>query len=327
MVTVEPPDGAVGADRARHDALTWLCRENVLVERMIAIGGLSPYWNSNALPANAGTTDPMFKDWKRSPGRRSYPLDPQRPHARLLAFEDAGTMAWLPLIQGLAVGGFHEVELTDGARMTSPAAGRRRHRRAPPPSGAIRMASTPLRARLCRSHDSCVQDIGLSNLGVARRPRRPNRPGLPRSKPPPVRRALAITRSTRRRTRRSGARPGLRLTTRAPAGRCAAGTVALVERAQARATTLTTSTPSATINGAANEAFSSARHAGHEHRARSGPGMNRRQWTACRTRKSSSATMDFIFGAGDLLTIFVGGPSAAPRRGRWPAVPWRCSER
>jgi len=150
MVTVLLPDGA-SLERTDHviDELAQICRENPAVERAISIGGVSPLDN-NASLANAGIIYVMFKDWsKRGKGEdlRSVYNDLS---SRLANYQDAETMVLVPPpIQGLGLsGGFQmQIELTDGSydfvRLQAVADEIISRSKVSPP---IRVALTPLRA-------------------------------------------------------------------------------------------------------------------------------------------------------------------------------------
>lgn len=150
MVTVQLPDGA-SLERTEQamDQLTTICREHPAIERVIAIGGLSPLDGNGSL-ANAGILYLMFKDWsERGRGedlRSIYDTLSQR----LADFQDARTMVLVPPpIQGLGLsGGFQmQLQLTDGstdfARLQSVAEQLINATRTNP---VIRLALTPLRA-------------------------------------------------------------------------------------------------------------------------------------------------------------------------------------
>ena len=150
MVTVQLPDGASLERTAQvMDRVVRICREIPAIEHTIVIGGLSPL-DSNASLANAGIVYLMFKDWKlrgRGEDLRSIYEDLSR---RLETFTDARTMVLVPPpIQGLGLsGGFQmQVELTDGSadfvRLQQVAEGIVSEARQHP---AIRMALTPFRA-------------------------------------------------------------------------------------------------------------------------------------------------------------------------------------
>ena len=131
------------------DYLAKICAENPAVERTIAIGGLSPL-DGNASLANAGIIYLIFKDWsQRGKGEDLRSIYNQL-SARLANFQDARTMVLVPPpIQGLGLsGGFQmQVELTDGsydfARLQAVAEQIVAQARTNP---VIRMALTPLRA-------------------------------------------------------------------------------------------------------------------------------------------------------------------------------------
>jgi hydrophobic/amphiphilic exporter-1 (mainly G- bacteria), HAE1 family len=152
MVTVQLPDGAsLQRTEKVMDELARICRENPALERTISIGGLSPL-DGNASLANAGIIYLLFKDWsKRGKGEdlRSIYEDLS---ARLARYQDARTMMLVPPpIQGLGLsGGFQmQVELTDGSedyvRLQNAADAIVARANADP---AIRMALTPLRAQV-----------------------------------------------------------------------------------------------------------------------------------------------------------------------------------
>src|SRR6516225_83158 len=150
MMTVLLPDGA-SLERTDHviDELAQICRENPAVERAISIGGVSPLDN-NASLANAGIIYVMFKDWsKRGKGEdlRSVYNDLS---SRLANYQDAETMVLVPPpIQGLGLsGGFQmQIELTDGSydfvRLQAVADEIISRSKVSPP---IRVTLTPLRA-------------------------------------------------------------------------------------------------------------------------------------------------------------------------------------
>ena len=150
MVTVQLPDGA-SLERTEQvmDRLAEICRENPAIERTIAIGGMSPLDN-NASLANAGIIYLMLKDWsKRGKGEDLLSIY-NDVSARLAKFQDARTMVLVPPpIQGLGLsGGFQmQVELANGtydfARLQAVADEIVSQAKASP---VIRMALTPLRA-------------------------------------------------------------------------------------------------------------------------------------------------------------------------------------
>jgi hydrophobic/amphiphilic exporter-1 (mainly G- bacteria), HAE1 family len=150
MMTVQLPDGA-SLERTEQvmDRLTTICKENPAIERTIAIGGMSPLDN-NASLANAGIIYLMFKDWsKRGKGEDLLSIYNDL-SARPANFQDAKTMVLVPPpIQGLGLsGGFQmQVELANGtydfARLQAVADEIVAQAKASP---MIRMALTPLRA-------------------------------------------------------------------------------------------------------------------------------------------------------------------------------------
>jgi hydrophobic/amphiphilic exporter-1 (mainly G- bacteria), HAE1 family len=150
IITVQLPDGA-SLERTEQvmAGLAKLCKENPAVERTIAIGGISPL-DGNASLANAGIIYLMLKDWsKRGKGEDLRSIYNEL-SARLADFQDAKTMVLVPPpIQGLGLsGGFQmQVELTDGSydfvRLQAVADEIVAQARTGP---VIRMALTPLRA-------------------------------------------------------------------------------------------------------------------------------------------------------------------------------------
>ena len=150
MVIVQLPDSAsLQRTEVVMDKLTQICKEHPAVERTIAIGGLSPLDN-NASLANAGIIYLMFKDWsKRGKGEDLRSIY-NTLSARLADYQEAKTMVIVPPpIQGLGLsGGFQmQLELTDGssdlARLQAVTEEIITQARASP---VIRMALTPLRA-------------------------------------------------------------------------------------------------------------------------------------------------------------------------------------
>ena len=150
MLTVQLPDGAsLKRTEQVMDQLAEICRENPAIERTIAIGGMSPLDN-NASLANAGIIYLMLKDWsKRGKGEDLQSIYNDI-SARLAKFQGAKTMVLVPPpIQGLGLsGGFQmQVELANGtyefARLQAVADEIVSQAKASP---MIRMALTPLRA-------------------------------------------------------------------------------------------------------------------------------------------------------------------------------------
>ena len=150
MVTVQLPDGA-SLQRTEQvmDELARICKENEAIEHTIAIGGMSPLDN-NASLANAGIIYLMFKDWSlRGKGEDLRSIYDELSQ-RLASYQSAQTMVLVPPpIQGLGLsGGFQmQVELTDGHfdfdRLQNVAQDIVSQARASP---VIRLALTPLRA-------------------------------------------------------------------------------------------------------------------------------------------------------------------------------------
>ena len=171
MVIVQLPDGA-SLERTQRiiDELAAICRQNPALERTISIGGLSPLDN-NASLANAGIIYLMFKDWGVRNAAKGQDLisiydDLSK---RLAAYQDARTMVLVPPpIQGLGLsGGFQmQLELTDGSEdyvRLQDAADRIVARARQDP--AIRMALTPLRASVPQLTIH-VDKTQAGNLGV-----------------------------------------------------------------------------------------------------------------------------------------------------------------
>ncbi len=152
MVTVQLPDGAsLQRTEKAMDELARICRENPALERTIAIGGLSPL-DGNASLANAGIIYLMFKDWSQRGKGEDLLHVYEDLSARLARYQGARTMVLVPPpIQGLGLsGGFQmQVELTDGSedyvRLQNAADAIVARADADP---AIRMALTPLRAQV-----------------------------------------------------------------------------------------------------------------------------------------------------------------------------------
>src|SRR6478672_2155460 len=150
MVIVQLPDSA-SLERTEKvmDALANICSQHSAIERTIAIGGLSPL-DGNASLANAGIIYLMLKDWsKRGKGEDLRSIYNSL-SARLASYQEAKTMVMVPPpIQGLGLsGGFQmEVELTDGSsnlgRLHAVTEDIIAQAQANP---VIRMALTPLRA-------------------------------------------------------------------------------------------------------------------------------------------------------------------------------------
>ena len=267
MVTVQLPDGA-SLERTEKvmDELARICRENPALERTISIGGLSPLDN-NASLANAGIIYLMFKDWSergkgedllshlRGPLGAARPV-PGRAHDGARAAADPGPRA----LRRLPDAGRAD-RRQRGLRPA--AAGRRRASSARAKADpAIRMALTPFRAsgaadRRSTSTRRRPRTWASTSATSTTRCRRT----WARASSTCSRASATSTWSTRRRTRRSGARPAASPATtsaRAAARWCRSARVARLEKTQGPAViTLYNLYPSATINGAANAAFSS----------------------------------------------------------------------
>jgi HAE1 family hydrophobic/amphiphilic exporter-1 len=118
MVSVQLPDGASLQRTERAMAkIAALGREVPGVERTIAIGGISPLDNSASL-ANAGIVYLMLKDWGERGKGENLPAIYANLTKKLANFQDASTLVLVPPpIQGLGLsGGFQmQVELTDGS--------------------------------------------------------------------------------------------------------------------------------------------------------------------------------------------------------------------
>jgi HAE1 family hydrophobic/amphiphilic exporter-1 len=150
MAIVQLPDSAsLQRTEIVMDKLTQICKEQPAVERTIAIGGLSPLDN-NASLANAGIIYLMFKDWSKRGRGEDLRSIYNTLSARLADYQEAKTMVIVPPpIQGLGLsGGFQmQLELTDGssdlAHLQAVTEEIITQARASP---VIRMALTPLRA-------------------------------------------------------------------------------------------------------------------------------------------------------------------------------------
>jgi len=150
MVTVLLPDGAsLSRTESVMEELARICSRQPGVRNTIAIGGISPL-DGNASLANAGIIYLMFEDWsKRGKGEDLRSIY-NALSTRLADFQGAKTMVLVPPpIQGLGLsGGFQmQLQLTDGsfdfARLQAVAEEITARATASP---VIRMALTPLRA-------------------------------------------------------------------------------------------------------------------------------------------------------------------------------------
>jgi HAE1 family hydrophobic/amphiphilic exporter-1 len=316
MVTVQLPDGASLQRTERvMDALAVLCRQNPAVARTIAIGGVSPLDN-NASLSNAGIVYLMFKDWserKKGEDLRSIYGDLT---ARLRTYPDARTMVLVPPpIQGLGLsGGFQmQVELTDGsfdfARLQAAAdtivAEALRDR-------TIKLALTPLRASVpqvtIRVEKTLASHFGL-NVGdvystvqtylgssfVNQFTRFGHQYMVYAQADAPFRRQTDSVDGYFIRTNGGQMVP--------------LGTVARIERALGPSlVTLYNLYPSATINGAANDGYSSGQaiQAMEAIAARTLPPGMTYEWTAMSYQeKLVGSSTYFIFALAILLVFFV----------------------
>jgi len=316
MVTVQLPDGAsLQRTEKVMDELARICRENPALDRTIAIGGLSPLDN-NASLANAGIIYLMFKDWsERKKGEDLLSIYKDL-SARLAKYQDARTMVLVPPpIQGLGLsGGFQmEVELIDGSenyQRLQQAADEivAKARRDP----AIRMVLTPLRASVPQVTIH-VEKTQAGNLGV--------NVGDVYSTVQAFLGSTFVNQFTR-----FGHQYMVYAQADAPFRRQAAslagyymrsasgqmvplGTVASIERTQGPAVvTLYNLYPAATINGAANEGFSSGQAMQTMERIarQTLPAGMSFEWTAMSYQeKLVGSSTYFIFALAILLVFFV----------------------
>ena len=150
MVAVQLPDSSsLERTESVMDKLTKICQEQPGVEHSIAIGGLSPL-DGNASLANSGIVYLMFKDWSKRPKGQDLRSIYNGLSSRLANFQDAKTMVIVPPpIQGLGLsGGFQmQLQLTDGSfdlpRLQAVTEELISEAKSSP---VIRMALTPLRA-------------------------------------------------------------------------------------------------------------------------------------------------------------------------------------
>jgi HAE1 family hydrophobic/amphiphilic exporter-1 len=316
MVTVQLPDGA-SLERTQRvtDAVSDLCRRNPAVERTIVIGGVSPLDN-NASLANAGIVYVMFKDWSvRHKGEdlRSIYDDLT---ARLKDYPDARTMVLVPPpIQGLGLsGGFQmQVELTDGsfdfARLQAAADAVVAEARRDP---AIRIALTPLRASVpqitIKVEKTQASTFGLNVGDVYGTVQAYLGSSFVNQFTLFGHQYMVYAQADAPFRRQTDSIDGYYVRTNAGT-MVPLGTVARLERAQGPSLiTLYNLYPSATINGAANESFSS----GQAIQAMEGiakrtlpPGMSY-EWTAMSYQeKLVGSSTYFIFALAILLVYFV----------------------
>jgi hydrophobic/amphiphilic exporter-1 (mainly G- bacteria), HAE1 family len=152
MVSVQLPDGAsLERTELAMNKIAQLGGKVPGVERSIAIGGISPLDN-NASLANAGIVYLMLKDWSERGKKENLQAIYANLTKKLAGFQDAATLVLVPPpIQGLGLsGGFQmQVELTDGtydfARLQSAADAISIAAKSEP---GIRMAFTPFRAEV-----------------------------------------------------------------------------------------------------------------------------------------------------------------------------------
>ncbi len=152
MITVQLPDGASLARTEQVMAkLARLCSQQPAVERTISIGGLSPL-DGNASLANAGILYLIFKDWSKRGPHQDLRSIYDTLSTQLRNFQEARTMVIVPPpIQGLGLsGGFQmQLELNDGSydfkRLQQNADRVIARANADP---MIRMALTPLRSEV-----------------------------------------------------------------------------------------------------------------------------------------------------------------------------------
>jgi HAE1 family hydrophobic/amphiphilic exporter-1 len=316
MVTVQLPDGA-SLERTEKvlDALAQLCRQNAAVDRTIAIGGVSPLDN-NASLSNAGILYLMFKDWKYR-GKGEDLLSIYRDlSARLSRYQDARTMVLVPPpIQGLGLsGGFQmQVELTDGSadyERLQAAADRivAEARRDP----AIRMALTPLRASVpqvtIKVEKSQVATFGLNSGDVYNTVQTYLGSSFVNQFMRFGHQYMVYAQADAPFRRRIDSVDGYYV--RTSGGQMVPlGSVASIERAFGpNLITLYDLYPSATINGAANEGFSSGQAMKTMERiaARTLPPGMAFEWTAMSYQeKLVGNSTYFIFALAILLVYFV----------------------
>jgi len=318
MVIVQLPDGA-SLERTQRviDELAAICRKNPGLERTISIGGLSPLDN-NASLANAGIIYLMFKDWgvrNKAKGQDLLSIYDDL-STRLAAYQDARTMVLVPPpIQGLGLsGGFQmQVELTDGSEdyvRLQDAADRIVARARQDP--AIRMVLTPLRASVPQLTIQ-VDKTQAGNLGV-------NVGDVYSTVQAYLgssfvnqfmrfgHQYMVYAQADAPFRRESGSLAGYYM--RAGSGQMVPlGTVANLEKTQGPAVvTLYNLYPSATINGAANPAFSSgqAMETMEKIAKETLPAGMTYEWTAMSYQEQlvGSSTY-FIFALAILLVYFV----------------------
>jgi HAE1 family hydrophobic/amphiphilic exporter-1 len=316
MVIVQLPDGA-SLERTEKvlDALGRLCSESPAVDRTIAIGGVSPLDN-NASLSNAGILYLMFKDWKvRDKGENLLTIYKDL-SARLSKYQDARTIVLVPPpIQGLGLsGGFQmQIELTDGSadyQRLQAAADRvvAEAQRDP----AIRMALTPLRASVpqitIRVEKTRVGNYGLNAGDVYSTVQTYLGSSFVNQFMRFGHQYMVYAQADAPFRRRTDSLDGYYIRTTSGA-MVPLGSVASIERTLGpNLITLYNLYPSATINGAANEKFSSgeAMQAMEKIAARTLPPGMAFEWTAMSYQeKLVGSSTYFIFGLAILLVFFV----------------------
>ncbi len=316
MVTVQLPDGA-SLERTEKvlDALARLCRENPAVDRTIAIGGVSPLDN-NASLSNAGILYLMFKDWSaRGKGEDLLSIYKDM-SARLSRYQDARTMFLVPPpIQGLGLsGGFQmQVELTDGSYdfvRLQEAADRIVAEASRDP--VIRMALTPLRAAVpqvtIRVGKTQAGNLGLNPGDVYGTVQTYLGSSFVNQFMRFGHQYMVYAQADAPFRRRTDSLD--EYSVRASGGQMVPlGTVAEIQRSLGPAViTQYNLFPSATINGAANEGFSSgqAMRTMEAIAARTLPPGMTYEWTAMSYQeKLVGSSTYFIFGLAILLVYFV----------------------
>ncbi|HYX19658.1 MAG TPA: efflux RND transporter permease subunit, partial [Thermoanaerobaculia bacterium] len=316
MVTVQLPDGA-SLERTQRamDAVADVCRRNPAIERTIMIGGVSPLDN-NASLANAGIVYLMFKDWslrKKGEDLRSIYADLT---ARLESDPDARTMVLVPPpIQGLGLsGGFQmQLELTDGsfdfARLQAAADAVVAEARRDP---AIRLALTPLRASVpqitIEVEKTQASTFGLNVSDVYSTVQAYLGSSFVNQFTLFGHQYMVYAQADAPFRRRTDSVDGYFIRTNAGT-MVPLGSVARLERAQGPSLiTLYNLYPSATINGAANEQYSSGQaiQAMEAIAKRTLPPGMSYEWTAMSYQeKLVGSSTYFIFALAILLVFFV----------------------
>ncbi len=314
MVTAQLPDGA-SLERTQTvlDDLTRICRENPAVARTIVIGGISPLDN-NASLSSSGILYLMLKDWsERSKGEDLRSIY-RKLSARLRQFQDARTMVLVPPpIQGLGLsGGFQmQVELTDGsadyARLQR-AADRIVSEALRDPT--IRVALTPLRASVpqmtIRVQKTEVGDFGLDEGDVYSTVQTYLGSSFVNQFTRFGRQYMVYAQADAPFRVRTGDVNGYYVRTKA-GQMVPLGSVARIERALGPSViTLYNLYPSATINGAANEGFSSgeAMQTMEAIAARTLPPGMTFEWTAMSYQEKLVGSSTYVIFALALLLVY-----------------------